>query len=129
MKWFVAVLVMECRVGRDRAELWDEQIRLIRAVNPEDAYQKALTLGKSDHTEWKNSSGQTVRWRFVGLGELQELLDRHLRSGTEVFSTLSRSGRPSTVPKRKLNVFWTERNLDKTAAELLPEELRPFAPR
>ena len=128
MQWFTAVLVMECRVGRAKAELWDEQVRLIRADGDRHAFAEAQRLGKAEEHQYENSAGETVRWRFVGLGELQELGAKTVRSGVEVFSMLSRD-QPRTLQKRQLNVFWSRRVLHKTASELLEEELRPFAPR
>ena len=35
---------------------------------------------------------------------------------------------PRILPKRKLTVFWTERNLHRKAGALLSDDLRPVAP-
>lgn len=129
LNWYVTNLIVECRVGRARAELWDEQIVMLRARGAEDAYLAAVRLGREQDTTYKNSTGDTVRWKFKGLGDLKELGSKTIRSGTEVYSRLSRSKRPYIPRKRKLTVFWAERNLQKTANELLGDKLRPFAPR
>lgn len=119
MKWYVAKLIVECRVGRAPAELWDEQLVLLRARNADGAYLAALKLGKAQETTYENSAGHKVRWKFKGLGDLQELLAKTIRSGTEVDSRLSRSGRPRISPKRKLTVFWTERKSAKDDARAI----------
>ena len=129
MKWFAAVVVMECRVAKTNPELWDEQVRLIRATNAEAAFAEARRIGKTDEVSYKNADGETVRWKFVGLGALEQLLDRSIRSGSEIFSTLSRNGRPLVLRKNQLTAFWSQRNLHKTADELLSPELKDFAPR
>jgi len=129
MKWFAAVIVMECRVGRSRAALWDEQLRLIRAQSAEGAYKAAQDIGESDQAQYENAAGEKVRWRFLGVGELEELLEQRIVSGVEVFSTLTRGGRPREPPKKQLIAFWSARNMDRTADELLAKPLKKFAPR
>lgn len=128
MKWFSAVVVMECRVSNRSADLWDEQVHLIRAQSPEDAYKAARQLGKESETRYRNSAGEPVRWRFAGVGELEELLAQRIESGIEVYSKLTRKA-PARVPKEKLIVFWSRRNRDRTAAELLDKPLKRRSPR
>jgi Domain of unknown function (DUF4288) len=129
MNWYVAELIVECRVGRARPALWDQQLVVLRARNARAAYATAMTLGRKQNHTYPNVTGDTVRWRFKGLGDLQEILARTLRSGTEVHSRLSRKKQPRTCPKARLTVFWVERNQHRTAGQLLSDGLRPFAPR
>jgi hypothetical protein len=129
MNWYIAELIMECRVGRGRPTLWDQQLVILRARSATTAYASAMKLGRRQDHAYRNVSGDTVRWSFRGLGNLQELSVRTLRSGTEVHSRLFRKRPPRVCPKAKLTVFWAERNEHRTAGELLGEELRPFAPR
>ena len=69
-----------------------------------------------------NAENEKVSWKFVGLGELQELSPSKIQSGIEVLSTLSRGASPPrTLRKQALNAFWYKRNRDKTAGELLPQ--------
>lgn len=119
MKWYVAQLVLECRVGRRPANLWDQQLVLISARNADAAYTTALRLGKKQETAYSNAEGEKVQWKFKGLSDLQELLAKNIRSGVEVHSTLSRVKRPRICARSKLTAFWIKRNLNKTAAELL----------
>jgi hypothetical protein len=119
MKWYVAELVIECQFGRGLAKLWDQQLVLIYARNADAAYTTAKRLGKKQETTYSNSEDEKVRWKFKGLSDLQELLVKTIRSGVEVHSMLSRVKRPRIRTKNKLTVFWTRRNLNKTAAELL----------
>jgi hypothetical protein len=127
-RWYVTVLIVECRVGKNAAELWDQQVRLVRALSPQEALAQANRLGQAENTRYKNSEGKLVAWRFVGLGELAELDGSALRSGVEVLSTLTRECRPRILRKHQLNVFWLPRNLHKKASDLLGKELKQFAP-
>jgi len=119
MKWYVAILVVECRVGREPAELWDEQIVVLRAKDRNQAHTQVKELGKSKNSSYKSIDGETVRWKFLGIGDLQELRFNTIRSGTEVFSRLTRSEKPRIPQRRDLQVFWFERNKEKTVEEIL----------
>jgi len=131
MKWYVASLIIECRVGREAPELWDEQIVTIRAVDDEAAYLEARRIGKNSETSYKNHQGQTVRWKFRGLADLEELLSKTIRSGTEIHSSLVRGKRkrPRIPEKKQLTVFWGRRVANKKAKDLLTAHVRRFAPR
>src|SRR5438309_3441613 len=96
-RWFAALLVIECRVGRKATDLWDQQVRLIRAPTAELALAEAIKLGRAENTRYKNRDGEPVTWKFVGLGELAELDVRAIRSGLEVFSTLTRQKCPHVL--------------------------------
>lgn len=61
MKWFVAALVMECRVGRAAPELWDEQIVVLRARTADEAYRKAVEAGRAANADYRNAAGERVR--------------------------------------------------------------------
>ncbi len=122
LKWYVAVLVVECRVddGLSDDPLVDLQYRLVRASNHEAAYRRALELGRKERVSYKNADGANVRWRFVGLNDLCELLDSRLRHGVEVYSMLREVASKQFVRRKKeLTVFWHHANRHKTAAEIL----------
>ncbi len=131
MSWYVAELIVSCRVGKSPKgrTLYDRQVKVLRASTHEAAYQRALKLGKEENHSYKNSAGEKVFWRFVGLGNLEVLQDKEISDGTEVYSRLQR-GRPESeiCRKRDLTVFWGERNKHKTAGELLNSVTKPFAP-
>jgi hypothetical protein len=129
MQWYVAELVVECRVGRQRASLWDQQIVVFRARDAEQAHALALAYGKRHDHEYANSKNEVVRWRFKGLSDLIEVSAKRIKTGTEIYSRLLRKTRPRLTRKRDLTVFWAERNTRRTAAELLNETVRPYAPR
>lgn len=131
--WYAAVLVVQCRVEDDSPQgdvLYDRQIRVLRADDPESAYVRALELGHDQASSYDNAEGKKVLWEFVGLANLTELLDDEITDGTEVYSELERGDPRAAVEtdKGKLTAFWAETNKHKTAAELLSEATRPYAP-
>jgi len=125
MKWYVATLIVECRVRGDRGArtLFDRQVRLLRAANNETAYRKAMALGKAENHHYRNSLGQKVTWKFLGLENLESLNGNRIKDGTEINSRLSRGDAKKNVcrDRTKLTVFWFERNKHKTARELLSD--------
>ena len=129
--WYVATLVVASFVEgkRNGKQLFDRQVRIIRAVSNEEAYQKALLLGKGESASYRNPQGEKVSWRFVGLEDLRQLLNDNLNDGTEVISWLDRGDPKRCVrSKQKLGIFWYEANKTKTAGELLAKSLRSFVP-
>jgi hypothetical protein len=132
MKWYVAELIVQCRVGKKpkRRTLYDRQVKVFRAATNKAAYERALDLGRAENTKYKNSAGDTVFWRFLGLANLDTLSENRISDGTEIYSRLEH-GNPEieVCPKRSLSVFLAERNKHRIARELLNSTTRPFAPR
>jgi hypothetical protein len=121
--WFAAVLVIRSRVGAgwDDDPLLDCQLRLLESPTAEDAYRRALELGKAEEHVYQNQDGEDVQWEFLGLHDLRQL-DDPPASGTEVYSWMTRD--PDTfqvVPKDRLTAFWVAGNSDKNPSELLEE--------
>ena len=132
MKWYVAEIIVGCRVGKASAKrmLYDRQIKVLRASTDEEAYERALEVGRAENQSYKNSFGKKVSWRFLGLGNLQELHEVAIFDGTEIHSRLERGNPKSEIRrKRDLTVFWYGRNKHKKAGELLKPVTKPFAPR
>ena len=122
---------MRCRVGEHDPGPWtiDEQIHVLRAPDPEVAYEKALQFGKEEEHSYLNASGETVYWEVVGLAELEELMSRSIRDGTEIAYRLFDSDNPDALisDKDDLIVFWGERNKHRTVKEILEEPGRSRA--
>jgi len=132
MQWYVTELIVRFRVGRSAKDktLYDRQIKVLRASNHEMAYRRALQLGRSENQTYDNSAGEKVFWGFLGLANLDTLLESKISDGTEIHSSLQHGDPKLEVcRKRRLTVFWSERNKHKTAGELLGAATRPFAPR
>jgi hypothetical protein len=87
MKWFLAKIVFRIICGDgDHAAQFDEQLRLINAYNKQQAFDKAVELGRSEEDSFYNIHRQPVHWEFVNVSELyhmEELLD-----GAEIYSKI-----------------------------------------
>jgi hypothetical protein len=89
-----------------------ENYHIIKAENPEEAYEKAVKLGKSYENKYKNTEGENVRWIFEGLTMLVPIYEE-LHDGAEIGWTEHENKAVKTIkgfvkPKEKLEVF--ERN-------------------
>jgi hypothetical protein len=87
--WFGAKLLFESTIPHEDGRiLQEESIRLIEANDELEAKSKANMLGKSEQHEYENADGETVRWRFVFVLEIQDLCEKSLFDGMEVFSLI-----------------------------------------
>ncbi len=130
-RWYVAVLIVQVTVDKRKKKrpLYDRQIKLVKATNHNDAYKKAIAFGKTETHSYLNSKGKNVCWEFLGLADLDLILENEIGDGSEIYSTVHRGmAKNEVVPKKSLSVFWSEANKDKKAGELLAPAHRPYAP-
>jgi hypothetical protein len=121
--WYVAKLIIQCKVEGEDTGPWtiDEQVRVLRAPDPNTAHMKAMALGKQQETSYENMYGKLVSWEFVGLGDLEQLFDDSIVDGTEITSRLLTTSSPSGLisSKDNLQVNWIERNRYRKAEDIL----------
>jgi Domain of unknown function (DUF4288) len=109
--------------SRLRSPSLDLQYRLVRAASNEDAYERALELGRKETHSYANADGQTVTWECLGLHDLSEIDDSELVDGTEVYSQIvNKDSGVYVVAKEQLSCFWSSANKKRTAAEILNDE-------
>ena len=81
---------------------YDESIVVFRAVSFDDAFMRALAIGKKSETEYRNDKGQVVRWalvRVINLDWVGSKID-----GKEVGSVLHfRVGTKAISPRTKFH--------------------------
>jgi hypothetical protein len=82
-EWYVAEIVEEIVVEGDSRNVVHRNLNLIHATSPEEAYAKAMDLGREAETEFDNPSGRKVVIRFRGLRDLHVVHDR-LEHGAEL---------------------------------------------
>lgn len=82
-KWYIAELVEEFRSADSDTSLIHINSTLVRSVDPENAYLKALRFGENLNREYRNTEGVLVRVRFRGLHELIEIYE-DLEDGAEI---------------------------------------------
>ena len=128
MKWFSAVLVVECKIGKAKPHRWESQIRVIRAQNADEAYSAALSEGEKESFSYNNQYGEIVKWRFIGIADLAELLLNRISNGTEIYCQ-SNDKRPQIPRKSSLFQFSTIDNLSKPNRKKALKELDKFTPK
>lgn len=76
MEWFAArllhVILVDDKRSRRRND-YDETVIVFRARNYSLAFKRALALGRSAETEYRNGRGQRVRWAFVEVTTLDQV--------------------------------------------------------
>jgi hypothetical protein len=88
MKWYLAKMVYQivCGDGHHTAQ-FDEQLRLIVATNEDEAFEKALSIGRKEQESFLNQKNEMVRWQFVNVSELYRL--SKLIDGAEIYSRIN----------------------------------------
>jgi hypothetical protein len=82
-EWYVAEIIDEITVDGDARNIVHRNLILIRANSPDEAYDRALKLGRQNETEYENPAGQNVVIRFRGLGALSVVYEK-LEHGAEL---------------------------------------------
>ncbi len=83
MNWYVAKIVFRIISG-DGTHLaqFDEQLRLICALDEHHAFEKATAVGVAHQDRFLNNQSQPVQWQFIAVAEINQLSD--LADGTEL---------------------------------------------
>jgi hypothetical protein len=116
--WYSAAILLrfeteeEDEANLNRRCLAWENYHIIKAETPDEAYEKALKLGKSYENKYKNTEGERVKWIFEGLTMLVPIYEE-LHDGAEIGWTEHENKAVKTIKafvksKDELEVF--ERN-------------------
>lgn len=108
-KWYLAEIVMETKFDGDYDNLVNNNLTLVRADSPEDAYEKALLLGKESELIYNNTDGEKVTVIFRGLRNLHVIYDE-FEHGSEIlyekYEGISDEALAKMIrPKEQLNIF------------------------
>jgi hypothetical protein len=66
-EWYLAELVMKITVAGDPRKVVHQNLTLIRAGSPDEAYEKAINFGKDAEAEYCNPDGKAVQIGFEGI--------------------------------------------------------------
>src|SRR5687768_11554362 len=84
MIWYIAKIVFGIHAENQNKKQFDEQLRLIIANSPEEAFLKARMIGIGEEDSFMNDRDQKINWEFINVSELIPLED--LKDGIEVYS-------------------------------------------
>ena len=108
-RWYLADVVLEHQIEGESQNVVHVNTHLVEAGSPEEAYEKALALGRGSESEYENTDGRQVRVAFRGLRELN-VIHEELEDGAELMYTED-VGVPEDKlrewvrPKEQLGVF------------------------
>ncbi len=74
-RWYVAKLIEEIAVEDDPLKVIHRTVTVLYANSEQEAYEKALSLGKEREITYRNTAAKLVRTTFWGLGELNVIHD------------------------------------------------------
>jgi hypothetical protein len=87
MKWYLAKLVYRIICGNGtHTPQFEEQLRLIEATTKNEAFQKALAMGRDEEVQFRNEKQELVHWKFINVSDLYLL--NEVVHGTEVYSRI-----------------------------------------
>ena len=78
MPYFCARLLVVCLVDDEKSKkkhTCDYPFFIIKAKDEDEAFKKALVLGKEQETKYKNDQGQDVRWSLAAVEQIWNLGD------------------------------------------------------
>src|ERR1700687_1235356 len=82
-RWYLADIVEEIKIEGEKRSLVHVNIVLVESDSSENAYEKALKLGRQCNHTYKNTEGKKVTCRFRGLRDLN-VIHGELDHGTEL---------------------------------------------
>lgn len=86
MKKYLAKLMFNIHQENDKEQSqFDEQIRLIEAVDYESAFFKARTIGKKEEVDFQNQKNKKVSWEFIDVFDLLAL--DNFKDGEQIYSS------------------------------------------
>jgi hypothetical protein len=94
MHWYLAKIIYQVICGEgEHTPQFDEQLRLIQAVDAEAAYQKAKQIGEMEQHSFIDQRHQLVQWQFINVADLYAMKSE--MDGAEVFSRIVEIRDPS----------------------------------
>jgi hypothetical protein len=83
VEWYLAELVVKITVADDPRNVVHQNLVLIRADSAEEAYEKAIQLGKKEEIYYDNPAGKAVHSYFEGISDLVDI-EEDLADGAEL---------------------------------------------
>jgi hypothetical protein len=94
MNWFLAKIVYRIVCGDgDHTPQFDEQLRLIQAIDEKQAFEKATAIGEQEQEMFLNQQQKLVQWQFVNVCELYKI--SALIDGAELYSRIQETDTPA----------------------------------
>ena len=93
MNWYLGKLIFRIICGDgNHTPQFDEQLRLIAARDEQEAFDKAMSIGRREQDGFFNDEQQLVQWKFINVAELYRLSG--LLDGAEMYSRIQETDDP-----------------------------------
>jgi hypothetical protein len=93
MNWYLSKIIFRIICGEgDHTPQFDEQLRLISARDEEEAFDKAVAIGRREQDAFYNHEQQLVQWKFINVAELYRFSG--LLDGAEMYSRIHETDDP-----------------------------------
>ena len=86
MEWYSAKIVYQITNSQNDIVQFDEQVRIINAINKELAYEIANQLGYINQEKVITDTGAILNWGFIAVTEIKRIGE--VKHGTEVASLI-----------------------------------------
>jgi hypothetical protein len=87
MNWYLVKLVFRIICGDGKhVPQFDEQLRLVRASDEDEAFEKANRIGIREQEEFLSEKQTLVQWKYINVAELYKLSG--LLDGAELYSRI-----------------------------------------
>ena len=87
MNWFITKIVYQVSSENTAHKpQFDEQLRLVEALNTEEAFLKARAIGLREEDCFLNDKQNQVRWEFINVSDVRPL--HELADGQEIYSSI-----------------------------------------
>lgn len=108
-EWYIADLVIELNIENDSRNVVMRLAVLVNADSHDQAYDRAMELGKQQRASYKNKENKTVTTKFRGLENLKAICDEPVHGALimsrEDIDVKEDMIRQWLTPKEKLSVF------------------------
>ncbi|WP_448265728.1 DUF4288 domain-containing protein [Nostoc sp. DSM 114159] len=126
-KWYIAELVIECKVEGNPHNVVHVNIVLVRASSAEEAFEKAEELGCESNDTYLNPKNQTVTFTYRGLRHLDVIHDE-LEHGAELMFEEKIGIHESELqqmltPKSQLAIFHPLKPIDPSKPDYSSKEI------
>jgi hypothetical protein len=85
-QWFSTKIRLACLIVPKGLHSYMDSIFIFRCAGFEEAFLRALEIGKSRESRYMNSDQQLVEWKLKEIISLDIISSESLESGTEVYS-------------------------------------------
>lgn len=83
-RWYLTTILMILTIENEGRNVVHRNLHLIKAISDDDAYEKALKLGKDSETSYLNPKGKLVDISFYGLIDLELTTEQEIYDGVEL---------------------------------------------